>query len=882
MLFRRISYIIFFAFIVTACSTKKNTWVTRNYHNLTSHYNGYWAANEDMLVAESNTFKNYKDNYEKILPIFTYTTLEEVKTVTPEMEKIYKKASKVVQYHSMLIRDQEYCSWIKNTFVLIGRTHFHKHDYFAGLEAFEYVVNKNKKHPYKYEAMMWMLRTYNETGLFSSSQGLIDLILDEKKFPEKYKSEFNAIVADFYLKQEDYAKAIEFLEPAFKFCKKRKYKARYSFILAQLYQKMGDGNNAVKYYDKSLDYGPGYDLAFNAKLNLAKSKALTGGDPKQIKKLYLEMLSQEKYKDYQDQIYYSLAELAEKQKETEDQEHYLVQSVKVANKNKHQKGLSSLKVGELYFTQAKYEISQLYYDTAVKNLNKDYPDYYIVENKQKGLKTLVGYLQTIAAEDSLQYIGRLTESDRIKLVDELIAKQKKKIEEEKKRLEQQKEIQEANQNQNQNFPPGMPGFTGGPPLGGGSTQWYYYNPATLSFGLSEFQKRWGNRKLEDNWRRSDKPIVTNDELAQTSDSANTQLEGINTQKQAENLTPEELTKKEREQFLKNIPISDEQLQASTIKVIDAYYNAGTLYREQLNDYTNASKTFEKLLEKYPENKYKLVTYYQLYRIYVTMPDEAKANYYKNLITTKYPESEYAAIINNPDLNSNKLASKNKEELYYEETYNFFNNNDYETTNMRCIDADSLFPKSVYKPKYALMRAISLGKKENVQAMIAALKKVSALYPADPVKIKADEIIAILEKTTSTAAVDTSIKKSIFKILDNEEHYYVIQIPMKANLNDLKSAINTFNNQNFSTLNLKIEDLIFNENQKMIVVTGMQDAKKAMQYFGFIKDNENVMGLLEPESYKQFVISKTNYITLIKNQKENEAYTKFFNQNYKSI
>jgi tetratricopeptide (TPR) repeat protein len=164
---------------------------------------------------------------------------------------------------------------------------------------------------------MWMLRTYNETGLFSSSQGLIDLILDEKKFPEKYKSEFNAIVADFYLKQEDYSKAIEFLEPAFKFCKKRKYKARYSYILAQLYQKMGDGNNAVKYYDKSLDFGPGYDLAFNAKLNLAKSKALTGGDPKQIKKLYLEMLSQEKYKDYQDQIYYSLAELAEKQKETE-------------------------------------------------------------------------------------------------------------------------------------------------------------------------------------------------------------------------------------------------------------------------------------------------------------------------------------------------------------------------------------------------------------------------------------------------------------------------------------------------------------------------------------------------------------------------------------
>ena len=35
-------------------------------------------------------------------------------------------------------------------------------------------------------------------------------------------------------------------------------------------------------------------------------------------------------------------------------------------------------------------------------------------------------------------------------------------------------------------------------------KWYFYNPATLSFGMSEFRKKWGKRKLEDNWRRKDK------------------------------------------------------------------------------------------------------------------------------------------------------------------------------------------------------------------------------------------------------------------------------------------------------------------------------------------------------------------------------------------
>jgi hypothetical protein len=37
-----------------------------------------------------------------------------------------------------------------------------------------------------------------------------------------------------------------------------------------------------------------------------------------------------------------------------------------------------------------------------------------------------------------------------------------------------------------------------------NSAWYYYNPATLVFGVSDFSKRWGNRQLTDNWRRSQK------------------------------------------------------------------------------------------------------------------------------------------------------------------------------------------------------------------------------------------------------------------------------------------------------------------------------------------------------------------------------------------
>lgn len=882
MFFKR--YILLFSLVIFSwsCSTKKNTWVNRHFHNLTSHYNGYWAANEALEEFEANTFKNYKDNYEKILPIFTYTTIDEAKAANGDMEKIYKRASLVIQYHSMLIRDVEYCSWIKNTYVLIGKTHFQKHDYFAGLEAFEYVVNKNKKHPYRFEAMLWMLRTYNETGLFSSAQGLIDLINDDKTFPPKYTSEFNAIVADFYLKQEDYNKTIDFLEIAFKTCKKRKLKARYAYILAQLYSQQGNGILAYKFYDKSLGYGPNDDMAFNAKLNLATYKAFAEGNPKKAKEMFLDMLDQVKYKDYQDQIYFALAQLCEREKQKDEEEKYLAESVKVSKSNKNQKGKSSLKLGELYLTNAQYELAQAYYDTAVNNLSKDYPNYYSIENKQKSLKTLVGYLQTIATEDSLQKVAGMSDAERNKIIDKIIADKKKKIEEEKKKLEEQKAIQEANKFLQENTPMNLPGGPGGgPPIGSQTASWYYYNPAALSFGLSEFQKRWGNRKLEDNWRRSTKPLVINNEDPNANpDSVAANPDKPKAEKEEQKqLSQEELDAKEKEQYLKNIPLSNEQLSASREKVIEAYYNCGSLYREELSDLPNAAKTFENLQSKYPDNKYKLVTYYQLYRIYLALPDDALAEKNKNIILNQYSKSEYADIIRNPEYNNLKQASKNKEELYYEETFTLFTNTEYQSAFDRCKAADSLFPKSPLKPKFDLIAAISSGKLQGVNEMLVGLKKVVAQYPTDPVKNKAAEIIAILEKNAGNSDIDKNTIKSLFNKEPNEQHFYVLHFPMSISLENIKSNIASFIADNFSAGGLKVDDLVFNNDRKMVVVKGFENEEKAAIFYTLIKDSEELSNQLGKETAVQFIISINNYNTLLKNQKEAETYVKFFQSNY---
>ncbi len=37
--------------------------------------------------------------------------------------------------------------------------------------------------------------------------------------------------------------------------------------------------------------------------------------------------------------------------------------------------------------------------------------------------------------------------------------------------------------------------------------WYFYNQRLRAAGISEFTTKYGNRKLEDNWRRSDKALT---------------------------------------------------------------------------------------------------------------------------------------------------------------------------------------------------------------------------------------------------------------------------------------------------------------------------------------------------------------------------------------
>jgi hypothetical protein len=46
-----------------ACSSQRDTFTNRAFHNLTSHYNAYFLADTKIKAAENQVIENYKEDY---------------------------------------------------------------------------------------------------------------------------------------------------------------------------------------------------------------------------------------------------------------------------------------------------------------------------------------------------------------------------------------------------------------------------------------------------------------------------------------------------------------------------------------------------------------------------------------------------------------------------------------------------------------------------------------------------------------------------------------------------------------------------------------------------------------------------------------------------
>lgn len=857
---KRFSVLLIVAVLLTvSCSKEKNTALTRAFHNTTSHYNGYFNAREIIKEQERIVKAGYKEDYSQILPIFIYPDEATSQSMYPEMDKVIEKCSEVIERHSIYKKKKENVKWIDDAYFLIGKARFYKQESSLAEQTFLWVFQSYKKDPQRYRGLNWLIKSFIETEQWDRAEEFIDLAEEQlRKYPEELKGHFYAIYADYHFKKDrDYDKTIENLELAAALTKKKEDRRRYIFVLAQLYQKKNNLQLATERYSKVLKLNPDYTMRFNARISRAIAFDATGGDSESIKKELNKMLKDIKNEEFRDQIYYALAELELKEDNEPLAIEYLKKSAKFSVSNKRQKGLSYLKLADIYFEQPHYINAQAYYDSTIQNLPKEHPEYFPTEDKNNSLQNLVANLKTIQLQDSLLMLSNLSEKEREKKVKEII----KEIQEEEERREQA-ELAKIQERQNA---AGLSANNFGSINGRGKT--YFYNPNTIALGAADFNQVWGTRKNEDNWRRSKK--LSGSLIAQNQQSQNPTQDAAQKEE-------EESEKYDPEFYLKNIPKDiNEQLEAHG-KIAEALFNVGTIFKESFIDYQSAIESFERVTKEYDTSKFNLPSHYQLYRIYKINQEEEKAQIEKDWVLDNYPFSEYAYLIKNPNYNKESKETKEKVEEFYIATYKLYQYNLYSDVITSCEKADETFQNNHLKAKFDFLKAKSIGNIKSKEEFKLALEAVVKDHPEDPVKKSAEEILRFLNKKGGAADNKPKVQ---YKYNEEDKHIFIVsaQVTKTSNFQQLKNNLADFNRDFFREKKLKVTQSALNKNSLYLVRT-FNDQESAIRYIKAFRNNSALMLQLKSIQAKNYLISNTNFRTLFQS-KDESLYLNFFNEEY---
>jgi tetratricopeptide (TPR) repeat protein len=865
----KIFAIIFGLAFFIGCKTNKNTAMYRGWHNMNSRYNGYFYSNENLKESVKKVEKSIPDDFSKLLPLFIYPNNQTAKNYFADFDKTIKKSSSVIQRHAITTKKTKEeipnaCRWIDENYMLIGKAHLYKRDLFSALEVFEYVSKKYPNPEAKYQGFIWMIRADNEIGSYSLSELIIDDLRNAKDVPAKrsFQQELAAVTADFHIKREDYTPAIKQLTKAISLTKKKQTKARYIYVLAQLYEKLGDNKKASQYYSMVPKLHPSYEMIFNARIKHAMLFDSEQGDSKIIVKRLHKMLKDDKNIEFRDQIYYALAVLAAKEKNTSLAIEHIAKSIETSTTNNTQKALSYLFRAEIQFESLNYTGAAANYDSTLSILPIDYPNHKQIEEKKNSLAALVLNLNTIALEDSLQRLSKMSEKEREaainKLIDKIETEEKQKIE------AQEMEVVTLQPNKNKET---------------STSAWYFYNPTTINNGKIEFMKKWGSRKLEDSWRRSEKEqtsgIVPEVELEDVKDSLKRNTAVTNNSSK---------NKKDSDVYLKNIPSTPEAVEKSNEKIIDAFYNLGFIYKEQLLNNQKSVEATEELLKRYPDCKYKLSAYYQLYRTYLIMKNNSQSEYYKNLLLNKYPDSEYAKIIRNPEYAKDIMASKSEVEQFYNQTYQLYSESNYTRALENCLKAELIYLKNDLMPQFSFIKALCIGRTQDLKSFQNALNEVVIKFPKAPVKDKALEMLEVIKKQNNVAippsTTDSISSKPKYTYKEDSEYLWVtVALNGKGDIDQFKTNLSDLNSESFSLDDLSISNVFLDSSHQLISVKNFIGKTKAMSYYQFMKDKPEAFENLEPGTFQSFIISVENY-TIFYKEKNIEGYLSFFSQNFK--
>lgn len=864
---------LFLLFLV-ACSTRKNTFVSRNFHALTTRdnilYNGNLALNKGV-----EDINNEKDNFWNLLPIEKMLIVDENsnddKVKNTDLETAEAKAAKAVQMHSMNIDGQEKNHQMDEAFLLLGKARYYQQRFFPALEAFNYILYKYPSSDKIKTAKIWREKTNMRLGNDVQVLKNMTKLLKEKNLKPQIIADANATLAESYLNLEQKDSVIGYLKKAHLNTNINTEKARYGFILGQLYQELGIRDSALVYFDKviKMNRKAERDFLIPAQIKKVQLFDYENGNHEEFVKFLKKLIKERENRPYKDVLNYEMAVFYDKKDNQKLAYEYYNTSLKTNSNDSYLIASNYRNLGNMYFRNTDYFIAAKYYDSTLTKMEPKTREYIHYKKIRKDLDEVIEYEIVAKANDSILKIVSMSKTDQIlyyqNYIDNLKKEEEKKIIEAKK-LEEINKTKEKNTRNSFEDPDPLPQqaksnrpltAVAPPPISKMNQTstingFYFYNPSVVAYGKIEFKKKFGNRALQGNWKTQN----TNNEVV------NDTLEDKPIEKSK--LKPELVEKPEYSTafYIDKLPTSKSKLDSINKERNFAYYKLGVVYKEKLKEYKLATEKLEKLLLQNPEEKLVLPSFYNLYKIYeITNP--SKSDELKNKILSQYPNSRYAQIINN--INETTKTESELIDLEYIEYYKLYQNEQY-TLILEKIDAliDQYFGYEIVS-KYELLKANVLGKTSGLEPYKKSISHVADNYPKTEEGKTAREILTIQIPLLEQLKFNTNESNNwkVLCLLENNQ---------ESKNKTIESTIKTFvESEKEAGLSYTIDS--YTHKQNFIVIQGANTEA----YADFIADNLNnnkryKIGLpliiISNENYKIIQIKKnvSEFQEFIKNSK----------------
>ncbi len=865
--------------ILTGCSVEKNTGTTRFYHGLTARYNIYFNGYESFKSGIQKIHTGYRDDYAELIRVFEYSDPSTAMLCSSDMEKAIQKASKLISLKSIsarpevnsdrelnenekkLLEQKEFNEWVDDSYFLIGKARFYKHEFDEAEAVFNYCIENANDPGIKTESVIWLARVGCEKGNYNESLRLLNDIQEIDTYEKSFKALYFTTLSDLFIKQKRYSEAIDPLTVALENISGRRTKYRLTYLLAQLYENTGDAVRATILFRDVVNMNPPYDVEFNARINIAGVFDVNSGNPSEMIKELEKMLRDSKNKDYQDQIYYALGNMLLKEgKENEALDLYR-KSVAASSVNQNQKGRSYLALATHYFDKPDYLPARKYYDSAVYFIDQSHSDYLALKARATDLNLLAGQLVIIQTEDSLQRVAKMNTTQRDALIAGIIAKitadERAGRTSEYSDRYNMGEYYESERRFEDNIAQ--------------EGKWYFYNQAALTFGRTEFRRRWGDRKLEDNWRRANRSKLNIQGGAVSGEEENLQNGNVTAVSAADNTKPG--------YYLKNLPLNDSLLLVSNEKLAYAYLNSGKVFAEKFINRERASESFEALLTRFPDHSLAPETLYNLQQLFREVNPQ-RAEIYRQRLISKYPENEFSRILSDPDYYKKKLDEIRLVENLYEEAYNAYSREDFLLADSLCNSALAGHGQDALAPKFMLLKAYSIARTSDERELKDALNNLVKLWPESGESKKALEIIAYINQEIPQLRIEEDKEiASVLYIADTTSQLtFRLVIPDRTfNINQASFDVISHNIDNYTDKNYRTEGTLVDDKYIIITVSGFTDNREAWNYYKAFT-TEKILRNSAGIKLMTFLINDANR-KVLETDKNPERYLLFFRDNY---